>query len=163
MRLDAHQHFWKYDAAEYDWINNEMSVIRRNFFPGDILPLLQQNKFDGCIAVQARQSEDETNFLVALADENNFIKGVVGWIDLQAENVQERLEYFSNFKIIKGFRHVLQGEADRAFMKRPAFMNGIALLEKFGFTYDILIFPDQLKYIPEFVFLMLESAHAIRH
>lgn len=163
MRLDAHQHFWKYDAVEYNWINDDMSVIRKNFFPADLLPLLVQNNIDGCIAVQARQSEEETNFLTTLSNENNFIKGVVGWVDLQADNVEERLAHFSNFKIIKGFRHVLQGEEDRALMLRPAFKRGITLLKKFGFTYDILIFPDQLRYVPEFVASFPDQKFVIDH
>jgi L-fuconolactonase len=151
MRIDAHQHFWKYDPVRDGWITEEMPVIKRDFLPGDLQPLLEENSFDGCVAVQADQSEIETNFLLALAKENNFIKGVVGWIDLCNENSSETLSYYRQFNLLKGFRHILQGEKDRAFMLRPAFMNGIGALKEFNFTYDILIFPDQLQYIPGWV------------
>lgn len=163
MRLDAHQHFWKYDAVEYDWINDEMNIIKKNFFAEDLLPHLKQNNFDGCVAVQARQTETETFFLNKLAEENNFIKAVVGWIDLCADNAEERMEYFTKLKAVKGFRHVLQGETDRAKMLHADFKKGIALLEKFNFTYDILIFNDQLKYIPEFVAAFPNQKFVIDH
>ena len=146
MRIDAHQHFWKFDPVRDSWITNDMSVLRRDFLPGDLQPLLQQNGFAGCVAVQADQSEEETSFLIDLAKENAFIKGVVGWVDLQAENIAERLEHFKQYEVVKGFRHILQGEKERDLMLHAQFKKGIALLEQFGFTYDILIFPDQLKF-----------------
>jgi L-fuconolactonase len=149
--IDSHQHFWKYDPIRESWITDEMSVIRRNFFPVDLKPLLEQNGFKGCVAVQADQSEEHNTFLLELAQENNFIKGIVGWVDLRAENIRDRLGYYKQHEIIKGFRHVLQGEEDRALMLKPAFMRGIEALNEFGYTYDILIFPDQLKYIRDFV------------
>ena len=102
MRIDAHQHFWKFDPARDNWITDEMSVIQKDFLPEDLQPLLQANGFDGCVAVEAHQSEEQTNFLVGLADQFPFIKGVVGWVDLQAENIRERLQHFSHYKIING-------------------------------------------------------------
>ena len=100
---------------------------------------------------------------MANAAQYDFIKGIVGWIDLQAGNAEERLSFYSSYKKMKGFRHVLQAEADRAFMMRPAFMNGINKLEKFNFTYDILIFADQLKYIPGFVGAFPNQKFVIDH
>ena len=151
MRIDAHQHFWKFDPLRDSWITDDMSVLRRDFLPDDLQPLLQQNGFDGCVAVQADQSEEETHFLIQLSNENTFIKGVVGWVDLQAENIAERLEYFKQYEAVKGFRHILQGEKERDLMLHARFKKGIALLEQFNFTYDILIFPDQLKFATELV------------
>jgi L-fuconolactonase len=145
-RIDAHQHFWKFDAVRDAWITDDMSVIRRDFLPADLAPILQRHGLDGCVAVQASQSEQETGFLLQLAAEHDFIRGVVGWVDLQAPDVAERLAHFRQFERLKGFRHVLQGEADRALMLRPAFQRGIAALGAAGFTYDVLIFPDQLGY-----------------
>lgn len=145
MKIDAHQHFWTYSAARHGWIDNSMQTIRRDFLPEDLSPVLKKNSFDGCIAVQADQTEAETLFLLKLAQENGFIKGVVGWIDLQAVNVAERLHYFSRFSKLNGFRHVVQSETDPQFLERPAFRNGIKQLERFDFTYDILIYPHQLK------------------
>ncbi|OXB11352.1 amidohydrolase [Flavobacterium plurextorum] len=142
-RIDSHQHFWKFDPVRDSWIDESMSEIQRDFLPEDLLPLLTENKFSGCVAVQANQSESETNFLVDLASKNDFIKGIVGWVDLRDENISERLHHFSSNKTIKGFRHVVQGEADD-FMFRADFRNGISALKKFDFTYDILIFHRQL-------------------
>ncbi|UUW08088.1 amidohydrolase family protein [Flavobacterium plurextorum] len=142
-RIDSHQHFWKFDPVRDSWIDESMSEIQRDFLPEDLLPLLTENKFSGCVAVQANQSESETNFLVDLASKNDFIKGIVGWVDLRDENISERLRHFSSNKTIKGFRHVVQGEADD-FMFRADFRNGISALKEFDFTYDILIFHRQL-------------------
>src|SRR5215211_1721305 len=127
-RIDAHQHFWKFDPVRDNWITNEMNVIKKDFLPHDLQPLLMQNNFDGCVAVQADQSEKETQYLVDLANENDFIKGVVGWVDLQADNVEEGLDYYKGFKVLKGLRHILQAEEDRKFMLNPRFMRGIGLL-----------------------------------
>ncbi|HYE56779.1 MAG TPA: amidohydrolase family protein [Chitinophagaceae bacterium] len=150
MKIDAHQHFWKYDPIRDSWITEAMEVIRRNFLPQDLQPLLQQHAFDGCVAVQASQSEEETLFLLDLADKFDFIKGVVGWVDLRDQNIAARLEYFSRFSKLKGFRHVVQAEPEDDFLLREDFCRGIALLHRFGFTYDILIYPRHLKYAIEF-------------
>jgi L-fuconolactonase len=145
MKLDAHQHFWHFDPVRDTWMSEEtMSAIRRNFLPEDLKPTLFQNGFDGCIAVQADQSEAETLFLLDLAQKNDFIKGVVGWIDLKADNRAERLDYFNSFQKLKGFRHILQGEKPE-FMLNPKFTEGVRLLGKKGYTYDILVFPKHLK------------------
>lgn len=151
MKIDAHQHFWEFDPVRDGWITEDMAVIQKDFMPDDLRPVLQQNGFDGCIAVQAHQSEEQTNFLMGLANGADFVKGVVGWVDLQAATIEERLEHFSGHKIIKGFRHVLQGEPQRDLMLQPDFARGIGLLKKYNFTYDLLIFPDQLKFCKELV------------
>lgn len=151
QRIDSHQHFWKFDPLRDSWIDQSMAVIQRDFLPEDIKPLLLANKMDGSVVVQSDQSEAENNFQLTNANQNDFIKGVVGWVDLQSEDIHERLSYYSQFKKMKGFRHVLQGEKQRDFMLRPAFKRGIAALHQFGYTYDILIFPDQLDYTREFL------------
>ena len=148
-RIDAHQHFWHFDPVRDAWITPDMAAIRRDFLPADLLPLLQQHGLDGCVAVQASQSEAETDWLLALAEAHGFIRGVVGWVDLQAPDVAERLGHYQQFERLKGFRHVLQGEADRALMLTPAFRRGIGALYTHGFTYDLLILPDQLGYAAE--------------
>lgn len=144
MTIDAHQHFWKFDPLRDAWIDDSMRILQRDFLPPELKQILAENGVDGCIAVQADQSETETFFLLDLAAQYDFIKGVVGWVDLRAENIGERLGYFAQFPKLKGFRHILQGEADVNFMLRPAFRRGISLLEKHGFTYDILVFPQQM-------------------
>lgn len=142
--IDTHQHFWKYDPVNYSWINDEMQVIRRDFLPGDLAVVLKENKVQGCVAVQADQTEAETNWLLELAAKNDFIQGVVGWVDLRNSNIEERLQHYAQFKKLKGFRHVLQGE-EPSFMLQESFLNGISKLNQFGFAYDILIFPQHLS------------------
>ena len=151
MVIDSHQHFWKYEPVKHSWIDDDMSVIRRDFLPSDLAKVYQENSIDGCVAVQADQTLEETDFLIDLASINNFIKGIVGWVDLRAENIENVLEKYSTDKIVKGFRHVVQGEADHNFLLRPNFSRGISLLEKHNFTYDILVFPHQLGSVLEFV------------
>jgi L-fucono-1,5-lactonase len=163
LRIDAHHHFWKFDPVRDNWITDEMAVLKRDFLPEDFQLVLQENNFDGSVVVQSDQSEQENEFQLKNAEENDFIKGVVGWVDLQSANVEERLAHYSSFKKMVGFRHVLQGEDDRALMLKPAFINGISKLKKFGFTYDILIFADQLKYIPQFVAVFPDQKFVIDH
>jgi L-fuconolactonase len=146
MRIDSHQHFWKYNPVKEAWITDDMKVIQCDFLPADLLPLLVKNKMDGCVSIQADQSEEETHFLVQLAKENDFIKGVVGWIDLRAENLDTRLEYFSQYKKLKGFRHIIQAESEEDFMLQEDFCIGISKLAKYNFTYDLVIFPKHLPY-----------------
>lgn len=163
MRLDAHQHFWRYHSADYGWIDEPMSMLRKDFLPEDLAPFLHQHKFDGCVAVQSEQSEKGTAFLIQQATLHPFIKGVVGWVDLTAGTIQNDLARYQQHPIVKGFRHVLQGEKDRAFMLRPDFLKGIAALEHFSFTYDILIFPDQLPFIESFVARFPQQKFIIDH
>lgn len=141
--IDAHQHFWIFDPIRDAWIDESMEVIRRDFLPADLEPILKENGIDGSVVVQADQSEYETNFLLDLAAENSFIKGVVGWVDLQAENIVERLTHFSLNPWFKGVRHIAQGEADD-FLMRANVQRGISCLSKFNLTYDILVFQHQL-------------------
>ena len=163
MKIDSHQHFWNYHPVKDAWISDDMKVIQQDFMPADLLPLLRKNDIDGCIAVQADQSEEETHFLLGLADENDFIKGVVGWVDFRSEIIEERLQYFSQFKMLKGFRHIVQGEAEDDFLLREDFCNGIAQLEKYNFTYDLLILPKHLHYAAEFVNCFPKQSFVIDH
>ncbi|WP_273214251.1 amidohydrolase family protein [Runella zeae] len=145
MVIDSHQHFWIYDAERDAWINEQMTRIRQNFLPEDLQPVLAASGVDGCIAVQADQSEAETLFLLALAEKHSsFVKGVVGWVDLRADNLYDKLDYYSQYELLKGFRHVAQAEPDD-FLARPEVIKGIRQLAAFDFSYDILIYPTQLK------------------
>jgi L-fuconolactonase len=146
FKIDAHQHFWIFDPVRDSWINDEMLVIKRDFLPVDLLPILQQNGIDGCVAVQASQSEEETQFLLDHAAKNPEIKGVVGWVDLRANDLDERLQHYKQYDKLKGFRHILQSEPDKQYMLQPQFQKGIASLQKQGYTYDILIYPEHLPY-----------------
>jgi L-fuconolactonase len=163
MRIDSHQHFWKYHPVKDAWITDDMKVIQRDFLPADLSPLLQQNNVDGCVAVQADQSETETDFLLQLAKENDWIKGVVGWTDLRAPNLEEKLQHYAQYNKIKGFRHVVQAEPADDFLLGAEFCNGIALLSKYHFTYDILVFPRQLKHVAAFVQQFPDQPFVIDH
>jgi L-fuconolactonase len=150
QKIDGHVHFWDYDSGQHAWITEDMAVVRRNFLPEHLQPVLQQEGIDGCVLVQVNQTEDENDFFLKLAADHNFVRGIVGWVDLCAENIRERLDFYRHSKI-KGFRHILQGDPDRAFMLRPDFQRGIGALDAFGFTYDLLIYPDQLSFADQLV------------
>jgi L-fuconolactonase len=144
MVIDAHQHFWRFNPARDAWITEAMSAIRRDFLPGDLVPELDANGIDATIAVQADQSEAETEFLLGLAEGNQRIAGVVGWVDLRSPGIEERLEHYSKFKKLCGVRHVAQAEPSDRFLASAGFVRGLALLKQFQLTYDILIYPQQL-------------------
>lgn len=150
MRLDSHQHFWNYSATEYPWIPTG-SALQRNWLPEDLDALQAPLALDGSIAVQARQSSEESRWLLELAAKNPRIRGVVGWVDLRSEKVAESLAEFSKNPKFVGVRHVVQDEPDDRFMVRPEFLRGIAQLRAFKLTYDILIYPKQLPAAIELV------------
>lgn len=151
MIIDSHQHFWVYNPIKHSWIADSMAAIRKDFLPADLKAIYSDQQVDGCVAVQADQTNSETDFLVKLAAETSFIRGVVGWVDLQNSNIEELLEKRSHDKIVKGFRHIVQGESDPNFLLRKEFLTGITALGHFDYTYDILVFPHQLVSVLEFV------------
>jgi L-fuconolactonase len=144
MRIDAHQHFWRYEAAEYAWIDDSLSALRRDFLPEESAREMARVGLDACVAVQARQSLDETRWLLSLADAHPSIAGVVGWVDLQADDVRDQLREFANHPKLVGIRHIAQSEPDDRFLVRPQVVRGIGLLCEFGLAFDILIYRRQL-------------------
>ena len=142
-KIDAHQHFWKYTPDEYPWMQPDWP-IRRDFLPPDLEPLLKANGFEACIAVQARQTLEESRWLLGLAQEHPFIAGVVGWVDLRSPRVGEQLTEFAENPKFVGVRHVVQDEPDDEFMLKAEFQCGIARLRSFNLAYDLLIYPRQL-------------------
>jgi L-fuconolactonase len=163
MHIDSHQHFWRYDKRRDTWITDEMLVLKRDFLPHDLIPEMRANRVDGSIAVQADQSEQETLFLLDLAGRFTEIKGVVGWVDLCSPLLPERLEYFSQFEKLCGFRHIVQAEPDDRYLLRQDFLAGIAGLQQFEFTYDILIYPQQLPAAIELSGKLPEQRFVIDH
>lgn len=164
IRIDAHQHFWSYDAQQYPWINPKWP-IRKSFLPPDLKPLLDAHLIDACVAVQARQSLEETIWLLDLAKNYPFIAGVVGWINLLADSpkaIASQLERINREKLV-GVRHVVQDEIDDRFMLRTDFLTGIAALREYGLTYDILIFPKQLPAAIELVRKFPEQPFVLDH
>lgn len=160
--IDSHQHFWKYDSDSHAWITDDMKAIRMDFQPSDLKPLLEKHGIEGCVAVQVDQTEAETLQLLALADANDFIKGVVGWIDLRKENLASRLEYFSTMKTLKGFRHIVQGEKP-GFLEQASFVQGVRKLDEFRFSYDLLVYHHQLAEALKFVGQVRDTKIVIDH
>ena len=160
--IDSHQHFWKYNPERHSWISEEMAAIQKDFLPDNLKDVLLKNKVYGCITVQVDQNEEETNWMLSLAEGHPFIKGIVGWVDLQAPNIIERLQYFSSFPKLKGFRHILQAE-EPSFLQQPSFVRGISYLKNFNFTYDILIYPQHLKAALELVKKFPKQKFVINH
>jgi L-fuconolactonase len=151
MRVDSHQHFWRYDPAEYGWIDESMSRLRRTFLPSDVKREMDAVGIERAIAVQARQSVGETHDLLKLADAHPFVAGVVGWVDLRADDVRRQLEALAVHPKLVGIRHIVQSEPDERFLLRPSFCRGIQALADFGLTYDLLIYPRHLPVAAEFV------------
>ena len=150
-RIDAHQHFWRYRAADYPWIGADMRALARDKLPDDLLPLLQAHGLNASIAVQARAGRDETRFLLDLANHADWIVGVVGWEDIAANDLAERLQAWRDEAKLIGFRHQVQDEADaRAFLALPDFNRGISVLQSHGYVYDVLVFEHQLPAVAEF-------------
>jgi L-fuconolactonase len=163
MKIDAHQHFWKYSAEAYGWITDDMPALKRDCLPADLEPLLEQAGFDGCVAVQARQSLEETDFLLELADSSPFVRAVVGWVDLQDGQLEATLERYKDAPLLKGVRHIVQDEPDDQFLLRPAFLRGIKSLGQLGFTYDILVYERQLPVVVDFLRQSSEQPFVLDH
>lgn len=144
MRIDAHQHFWHYSAEEYGWIDEPMAALRRDFLPADLEPLLAEAGVDACVAVQARQTSGETEFLLDLAEGSERVRGVVGWVDFRAADLEAQLDRFSGRGALKGYRHIAQAEPDDGFLARPDFVRGVGALRDRGLVYDLLVYPHQL-------------------
>lgn len=163
MKIDSHLHFWKYHPVKDAWITDDMTVIKKDFMPDDLLPALTNQGFDGGVAVQADQSERENDFLIDLATQYCFIKGVVGWVDLRSPQVESRLDYYSSFSRLKGFRHIVQSEAQDDFLLRSDFCRGIGLLRKYDYTYDVLIYPKHLGHALTFCMEFPDQRFVLDH
>ena len=151
MIIDTHHHFWNYNPIDYDWINEDMANIRKNFLPADLKETISDAGVTGVISVQARQITEETDWLLSLASENEFIKGVIGWVPLASNKIRELLEKYTTSRWLKGVRHVVQGEPDPDFILGKEFNVGVKLLKNFNLIYEILIFEHQLSNTIRFV------------
>ena len=151
MHIDAHQHFWIYNLAEYGWIDESMAALRRDFLPSDLQPEMESNDFHGSVAVQARQTLEETHWLLELASRSPRILGVVGWVDLRSPDIRSQLQDLTRNPKLVGVRHIVQSEPDHRFLLQPEFLRGVSLLEEFDLAYDILIYAEHLPVAVEFV------------
>ena len=160
-RIDSHQHFWLYNVEDYGWMDGDRSPLQVNYMPPDIQPLLAANGIDGTVAVQARQVLGETAFLLKLAEEYDLIRGVVGWVDMRADDVEAQLERFAPHPRLVGVRHIVHDEADDRFMLGGNFLRGLAALKAYNLRYDLLLYPkhipiaiDVVKRFPEQPFVL---------
>lgn len=162
MIIDSHVHFWKYSKADLPWIDKNMKILQKDYLPSELELTLKRNNVDGCIAVQAVPAEVETRFLAELANTHPFIKGVIGWVDLKANDLEKNLSDLKEYPSIVGIRHIVQSEPDD-FLYDEKFRAGISLLKVFGYTYDLLIYPRQLKAAVDFVRAFPEQTFIIDH
>lgn len=151
MKIDSHHHLWEFSEAEYGWMSEEMAVIKKDHLPADLKAALKSADFDGSVVVQARQSLEETRWLLDLAEENAEIKGVVGWVDLRSDDLKSQLDEFVKHPKFVGVRHVVQDEPEDDFILGEAFVKGIKRLEEYNLVYDMLVFPHQLPYATKLV------------
>ena len=163
MRIDAHQHFWQYSAKEYGWINNSMKKLKKDFLPEDLYPLIIDLEINGTIVVQARQTLEETKWILQLSNRYDYIKGVVGWVDLCNKNLPIQLEQFAKHSKLVGVRHVIHDELDDNFMLRRDFINGIHELSHYDLSFDILIFSKHLQVTLDFVERFSDQRFVLDH
>jgi L-fuconolactonase len=163
MKIDTHQHFWKYNETEYGWMGPGMEILKSDHLPDKLAPLLKNAGIDGTVAVQARQIPEETDFLLKLADENKLIFGVVGWVDLRSPQLEVILESICYHPRLCGVRHVVHDEPDDRFMLREDFIHGISRLRKYNLTYDLLLFAKHLPVACELVAKFPEQTFVLDH
>lgn len=163
IKIDAHHHLWKYTPETHGWIDDQMVVLKRNFLPEELSENLKFSGYSGCVAVQASQTEQETEFLLLQAEKYPFIKGVVGWLDIGHPDFDGKLKQFMKFPKMKGLRHVVQDEPDDDFLLRDDFHRGVTLLSKYNLTYDLLIFPRHLPVAEKFVSMFPDQKFVLDH
>lgn len=161
MRLDAHMHFWRYTAAEYAWIESNMAPLQRDFMPEDAWREMERAGMDACVAVQVRQTLQETRWLLELADAHPFIAGVVGWVDLRSSDLDAQIESVKHPKLV-GVRHIVQAEPD-GFLKDEHFRRGVGRLGRHGLAYDILIYARQLPAAIDFAAAFPDGRFVLDH
>ena len=163
MKIDSHQHFWLYEADEYPWIDDDKGALKVDYLPDDLTPLMSESGIDGTVAVQARQNLRETEFLLELADGYDYIRGVVGWVDLRAPDVAAQLERFAQHPRMVGVRHIVHDEADDHFILGGSFLEGMAQLKPYNLTYDLLLFPRHLQVAIDVVRRFPDQAFVLDH
>jgi len=163
MIIDAHHHLWSFNEADYGWMDDSMKVLKRDYFPSDLEVEIKKAGVTGTVVVQARQILEETRWLLKLSEDNPFIQGVVGWVDLRSHDLEQQLKAFTHHPKLVGVRHVIHDEADDDFMLRPAFVKGIEKLKDFDLTYDLLLFPKHMERAIELVSMFPEQRFVLDH
>ena len=162
VRIDAHVHFWRHNASEYGWIDDSMAALQRDFLPEEAAGEMRAAGIDACIAVQTRQTLEETRWLLALAGQHAFIAGVVGWVDLRAADLDAQLEAVTTHPKLVGIRHIVQAEPDD-FLLGDTFRRGVARLARHGLTYDILVYARQLRAAIDFAEALPDQRLVLDH
>lgn len=162
MRIDSHQHFWKYKPQTYNWIDERMQKIRMDYMPADLEPLLHKHRMDGTVAVQALALESDTDFLLDLANTNPCVKKVVGWVDVRAADLSKKIEQWDGQKKLAGFRHISQSEPPKQLYD-PHLKKGLGLLFEKGYTYDVLVFPEHLQGVYDLTRNFPEQKFVLNH
>jgi len=163
MIIDSHHHLWKYKLEDYGWMNDSMEILKWDFLPEDLVPQLRETGISGTVVVQARQTLEETEWLLELAEKNPFILGVVGWVDLCSPSLADQLERYAGHPKLVGVRHVIHDEPDDDFMLRENFKGGIAQLLMYNLAYDLLLFPKHLRRATELVKAFPEQRFVLDH
>jgi L-fuconolactonase len=163
LRIDAHHHLWRYTPQEFEWLDESMAALRRDFLPRDLVAEIASAGIDGTVAVQARQTLEETRWLLEQADACAAIRGVVGWAPIAGEEFPEVMEEFEDRPKLKGLRHVIQGEKDENYILREDFTSGIRAMQGSGLVYDILIYERHLPQTIEFVDEFPEQVFVLDH
>jgi len=163
MRIDAHQHFWQYNPSTQGWINDEMSILRRDFSPKELQKEIESLGFEGTIAVQAEETLEENYYLNKLADENSFIKGIVGWMDLQENNAEQTMHDLKSIQKLVGFRTITQGAQDEKYLSNRKYIDNVRLLSAYNYTYDLLVHHSQLKSLIRFTDQLIDNKFILDH
>jgi L-fuconolactonase len=161
--IDSHQHFWQVGRFDYPWMSSDLGVLYRDYLPRDLSPILEQNGIDRTVLVQASNSVAESRWLLELADENSFIAGVVGWVDLMSADVDEQLRELTAYPKFQGVRHLVESEPNDDWLVQPAVLSGLKRLAAYGLSYDLLVRTRHLKYVPQVAESCPELALMIDH
>ncbi len=163
MIIDAHHHLWQFNDKDYGWMDDSMQVLKRDYLPDDLEKEIKNVGVTGTVVVQARQSLEETEWLLELSERHPFIKGVVAWVDLRSPKLEGQLERYTKHSKLVGVRHVIHDEADDDFMLRPSFVSGIEKLREYSLTYDLLLFPKHLTRAIELVSMFQDQRFVLDH
>jgi L-fuconolactonase len=163
MRIDAHQHFWHYQRDTHGWISDEMSVLRKDFMPVELKTALADFSFDGSVVVQANETYAENDFLLDIAQKHNYIKGIVGWIDLLDPQAEIKMIALKSTPIIVGFRTIMQGSPDEKYLGNKLFYENAKRLASFDYTFDLLVHNNQLDSLIRFTDKLPDNRFILDH
>jgi L-fuconolactonase len=163
MRIDAHQHFWHYQPDTHGWISDEMSVLRKDFMPEELKTPLADFSFDGSVVVQANEIYAENDFLLDIAQKHNYIKGIVGWINLLDPNAEIKMIALKSIPSIVGFRTIMQGSPDEKYLGNKLFYENVKRLASFDYTFDLLVHNNQLDSLIRFTDKLPDNRFILDH